>query len=109
MNNLSALPAPVRDYLAAAGDPDAVAAVFAADATVTDEGRTHTGRAAIRAWREQVSSAYTYTTEVTEVRREADDRWVVSVRLVGDFPGGVADLDQRFTVRGGALADLHIG
>jgi hypothetical protein len=32
----------------------------------------------------------------------------VSVRLEGDFPGGVADLDQRFTVREGEIAGLVI-
>ncbi|GIM92147.1 nuclear transport factor 2 family protein [Paractinoplanes toevensis] len=108
MDDMNSLPEPVRTYLAAAGAPDAVAGVFAPDATVTDEGRTHSGRAAIRAWREQVAAAYTYTTEVTGVRREGDDRWIVSMRLEGDFPGSVVDLDQRFTVRDGAVTDLLI-
>ncbi len=104
------IPEPVRAYLTAAeaGDPAAIAATFAEDATVTDEGQTHTGRPAIRAWREQVASAYTWTSEVTGVRR-AGDTWVVSVRLEGDFPGHVAELDQRFTVRDGMITGLHIG
>ncbi|WP_436534932.1 nuclear transport factor 2 family protein [Actinoplanes sp. HUAS TT8] len=103
------LPEPISAYLdaAAGGDPATIAAVFAEDATVTDEGRTYTGRAAIRSWREQLAAAYTYTTEVTGTRRDGDD-WIVAIHLEGDFPGGVADLDQRFTVRDGRLTGLHI-
>ena len=31
------------------------------------------------------------------------------IRLEGDFPGGVAELEQRFTVRDGAVVRLVIG
>jgi hypothetical protein len=34
--------------------------------------------------------------------------WIVAVRLEGNFPGGVADLEQRFTVRDKAIVDLTI-
>ena len=106
----AALPAPVRAYLTAHASRDDEAAVlaFAADATVTDEGKTHTGTQAIRAWRRRASTEYTYTTEVTDIRQDTDNIWVVAVRLEGDFPGGIADLQQRFTVRDGAITDLTI-
>jgi cell wall assembly regulator SMI1 len=108
--DLTALPAPIRAYLAAHEGRDDGAAVrtFAPDATVTDEGQTHTGMENIRAWRRGASTEYNYTTEVTGVRQDSDDVWVVAVRLEGNFPGGVADLEQRFTVRDGAIADLTI-
>jgi hypothetical protein len=32
----------------------------------------------------------------------------VAIRLEGDFPGGVADLEQRFTVRDGEITRLVI-
>jgi hypothetical protein len=32
----------------------------------------------------------------------------VAIHLEGDFPGGVADLEQQFTVRDGALTNLQI-
>jgi hypothetical protein len=108
--DLTALPAPIRAYLTAHQSRDDAAAVqaFAADATVTDEGKTHTGIQAIRAWRQRASTEYTYTTELTGLRQDAGDVWVVGVRLEGNFPGGVADLEQRFTVRDGTIADLTI-
>jgi limonene-1,2-epoxide hydrolase len=108
--DLTALPAPIRAYLAAhqSRDDDAAVQAFAPDATVTDEGKTHTGTQAIRAWRQRASTEYTYTTELTGLRHDARDVWVVTVRLKGNFPGGVADLEQRFTVRDGTITDLSI-
>ena len=103
------LPAPVRAYLAGRAGQDADDAVraFAPDATVTDEGKTYTGTAEILAWRRRASTEWTYTTTVTGSRR-AGDTWIVAIHVEGDFPGGVADLEQRFTVRDGALTSLHI-
>jgi len=110
MTDTSMLPAPVQAYLTAhvAGDDDGVARLFAADGTATDEGETYTGPDEIRAWRKGVASAYTYTSEVTGVRRDGD-AWVVAIHLEGDFPGGVVDLDQRFVVRGDRITELTIG
>src|SRR5215470_5825506 len=92
----SALPAPIRAYLTAheSGDDDAAVRAFASGATVTDEGRTYSGTQAIRGWRRRASTEYTYTSEITDVRRGTDDIWIVAVRLEGNFPGGVADLEQ---------------
>jgi hypothetical protein len=108
--DLTAVPEPIRAYLIAHEnrDDDAAVRVFAPDATVTDEGQTHTGAHNIRAWRRRASTEYTYTTAVTGVRRDSDHVWVVAVRLEGNFPGNVADLEQRFTVRDGAIVDLAI-
>ncbi len=108
--DLTAVPAPIRAYLTAHQSRDNEAAVqaFAPDATVTDEGKTHTGTQAIRAWRRRASTEYTYTTEVTDIRQDTDEIWVVAVRLEGNFPGRIADLQQRFTVRDGTIADLTI-
>jgi hypothetical protein len=103
------VPAAVRAYLTAhaAEDDDAAVRAFAPDAAVTDEGRTFTGTREISAWRHRASSEWTYTTVITGARREGDD-WIVSICLEGDFPGGVADLDQRFTVRDGEITRLVI-
>jgi hypothetical protein len=100
----------VRAYLTAHADRDDEAAVraFAPDATVTDEGKTYTGTAEILAWRPHASTEWTYTTEVTGARREDDTTWIVAIHLEGDFPGSVADLEQQFSVRDGALTNLHI-
>jgi hypothetical protein len=44
---------------------------------------------------------------VTGARQEGDD-WIVTTHLEGNFPGGVADLAQRFTVRDGLIVRLVI-
>jgi len=54
-----------------------------------------------------MSTRWTYTTTVTGARRDGDD-WIVAVHAEGDFPGGVADLEQRFTVRDNRITRLVI-
>jgi hypothetical protein len=103
------MPAAVRAYLTAnaAKDDDAAVRGIAPDPPRTDAGRTFTGTREISAWRHQASSQWTYTSTVTGARRDGDD-WIVAIHLEGDFPGGVADLEQRFTVRDGAIGRLLI-
>lgn len=93
---------------AASGDLDAVLDCFTADAHVHDEGRDYHGRAEIRSWRESVADRFTYTTRITDVEQVGEAVHVVHTHLEGDFPGGVVDLKQRFTVRGGLICDLDI-
>ncbi|GHC92841.1 hypothetical protein GCM10007320_43310 [Pseudorhodoferax aquiterrae] len=45
------------------GGPDAVAAAFTPDGVVKDEGKTHQGRDATRAWKAGTTQKYTYTME----------------------------------------------
>ena len=103
------LPAPVRAYVTAhaAGDDEAAVRAFAPDATVPDEGKTFSGTAEILAWRRRAAAEWTYTTTVNGTRHKGDT-WIVAIHLAGDFPGGVADLEQRFTVRDGVITELHI-
>jgi hypothetical protein len=37
-----------------------------------------------------------------------EDRYVVFTRLTGNFPGGTAELANRFTLRGGLIANLEV-
>jgi ketosteroid isomerase-like protein len=90
------------------GDIDALVATFTHDATVFDEGETHTGVEAIRRWRLDVASKYTYTAEVLGVDHDSDGAYLVQTRLTGDFPGGVAELRHRFVLRGDRIAKLSI-
>jgi len=103
-------PPAVTRYLAAsgAGDAAAIADCFTPDGTVLDEGATHRGRAEIRAWREAVARQYTFTSTVTGSEPVDVDHHRVTVRVEGDFPGGVADLTYRFGLRDGLIADLAI-
>jgi ketosteroid isomerase-like protein len=89
-------------------DLEEVLALFADDATITDEGRTMQGRNAIRAWRQGTASKYTYTTELTGTETVAPNRHLVLGRLTGDFPGGTVDLRWDFTIEDGRIKNLVI-
>lgn len=103
------LPPALRRYLdAAPNDRASVADVFRPGAVVTDEGRTHQGIAAVRAWLDGAGSEYTYTTTFTGQRSDDVDHWTVAARLEGDFPGGVADLRYHVELRDGLIETLLI-
>lgn len=103
-------PKPVLDYYAAKNrhDIDAMIAPFAKDAVVKDEGETHTGRDAIRAWMEETTRKYAVTVE-PETADEKDGELVVRAMVSGNFPGSPARLAYRFRVRGPEIAGLSIG
>lgn len=105
---MHALPDVVRRYFESAARPDHDEhfALFAPDAEVHDEGRTHRGRAAIRAWRAGVPPV---RHEVTDAERTAEGL-VVTATISGDFPGSpVAGLRFRFEdFDDGAIRRLRI-
>ncbi|MBD8606338.1 nuclear transport factor 2 family protein [Aeromicrobium sp. CFBP 8757] len=107
------VPLPIRTFLDAheAGDAQAAIDCFSPDAVVTDQGQTFRGTDAILRFVRDAGSGseYTYTSEETGTERPDHDHWVVAIRLVGDFPGGVADVRYRFTVGDDAITELHIG
>jgi hypothetical protein len=103
------LPAPVAAYFAAdKTDGEAVSLCFTETGTVRDEGHTYEGRAAIRRWRADVASKFTYTMTPLTVTRDGD-RVVITARLAGNFPGSPVDLTYDFTLEGARIAQLQIG
>ena len=104
------LPELVTSYLKAhqARDLDVAVRSYTPDATVTDEGRTYHGPEQIRAWLSRSASEYTYTIELTGAAKIDAEHYDVTHHLEGNFPGGVADLHFRFTLRDGAIARLVI-
>ena len=103
------LPLPIARYFQAANGDDAgaVAAVFAVDATVRDEGRDHHGREAVRAWAADARRRYRFHAEPRSLE-PGPEGGVVTAHLTGDFPGAPADLRYRFTLAGDEIADLEI-
>ena len=89
-------------------DIDSIVSLFADDATVVDEGETRHGPTEIRAWQTGAASKYTYTTEITSTQALGPDRYLVTGRLTGNFPGGVADLKWDFTIAGHHITQLVI-
>lgn len=92
----------------AAHDVGASLQTFTADVIVIDQGERYVGTARAREFLERAGSEFTYTTELLTVDRQDADRWVVGIRLEGDFPGGVADLDYRFGLDHDLIRELTI-
>ena len=51
---------------------------------------------------------YKYTTEITSAEALDNDRYLVTGRLTGNFPGGTADLKWDFTIAGQHITRLTI-
>lgn len=104
------LPATIRGYLAAheARDVDTALAAFTPTAVVVDDGSTHRGTEEIRAFLAHAGTEFSYTTELVGAERVDDVRWVATLHLEGDFPGGVVDLHYRFVLDGDLVAELVI-
>ncbi len=105
------LPSTIRTFLDAhaARDVDAAARTFAPTAVVRDQGETFRGTAEVLGFLRHQGGEFTYTTELLGGRRIDDTHWVAVNHLEGDFPGGVADLDYRFTLADGLITELEIG
>lgn len=96
------LPEVVTRFLRAHDAKDVATAVatFAPEATVTDDGRTYRGTAAIRGWLEQTSVQYTYTATLVGAERGGPGRYTAVQHLEGDFPGEQVDLRYCFVLDG---------
>lgn len=102
------LPASITAYFAADRlDAAAVAACFTDDAIVKDEGRTHSGKAQIAAWKTGTATKYSYTSTPVAIDERGDET-IVTCHLAGDFPGGEVDLRHFFVVEGDRIAYLEI-
>lgn len=86
---------------------DRALATFTPDAVVTDDGRDHAGTDEIRDWLATAVTEYSYTAEFTGASTTATGV-DVGQHLEGDFPGGVVDLNYRFTLDGAAIRRLVI-
>jgi ketosteroid isomerase-like protein len=104
------LPTTVRDFLTAhiAYDADTASSFLTEDAVIVDQDQSFRGREETHAFLRDAGSEFEYTTEQIGARRIDDARWVVTLRLEGTFPGGVAELDYRFALRDGLVAELVI-
>ena len=89
---------------------DAAARTFAPTAVVVDQGETFRGTAEVLGFLRHQGGEFTYTTELLGASaRSTTTHWVAVNHLEGDFPGGVADLDYRFTLDDGLITELEIG
>jgi hypothetical protein len=102
------LPEPIAAYFNAdKRDGEAVARCFAKQAVVKDEGQTHSGLPAIKAWKTEASAKYSYISEPFAVEQK-EGRYIVTSRLTGNFPGSPVDLRFVFRLERGKIAHLEI-
>jgi hypothetical protein len=102
------LPEPIAAYFDAdTRGGEAVARCFTQNAVVQDEGQTYSGLAAIRTWKNEASAKYSYVSAPFALEHK-NDRYVVSSRLTGNFPGSPVDLRFIFRLEGGKIASLEI-
>lgn len=103
------LPTTIRAFLDAqeARDADAALGLLDPEAVISDVGESYRGEESLRRFVTEAGAEFTYTTEVTGVRRDGEI-WVVGHHLEGDFPGGTADLDYRFVLDGDRIERLDI-
>jgi hypothetical protein len=102
------LPDPIAAYFAAdTRGPDDVARCFTPQGVVKDKGRTHTGHDAIRAWKAESSTLYTYTNDPFSVEL-VDGVDVVRSHTAGTFPGSPIDLKLSFRLARGLIESLEI-
>jgi ribulose 1,5-bisphosphate synthetase/thiazole synthase len=103
------LPKPIALYVAAenSGDVNLFDHCFVDNAVVRDERETHTGLAAIKNWKAETKKKYQHTVDPLRIA-EQDGKFVLTNRLVGNFPGSPIELDFVFTLAGDKIASLEI-
>ena len=104
------LPRPIQTYFTARApqDRDALAAAFAPDAIVHDEGADHHGPQAIRDWWLASKAKYRHHAEPLSAT-ETGGKTVVKANVTGNFPGSPAVLTFTFGLNGDRISDLEIG
>ena len=104
------LPEPLESYFEAVNreDVDAMLTPFAANAVVTDEGKTRNGVLDVRAWIEEVTKKYHPRFEVEDVVEDSAGAAVVIGLVSGTFPGSPIRLRYAFRLSGGTITHLEI-
>ncbi len=101
------LPDPIAAYLEAdTKGPDDVARCFTPQGVVRDQGNTHIGREAIKAWKTETSTLYVYTTEPFSVEL-IDGIHAVHCHVAGSFSGSPIDLKLHFRLERSLIASLE--
>ena len=103
------MPVPVTNYLAAekAKDAGKLAACFATDGLVHDEGKDYRGIDAIRAWKQQADAKYQHVMEPIDASVMSEKTVKLRARLVGNFPGSPVELDFTFTLENDKITALE--
>ncbi len=91
-----------------AQNASAVAACFAPEATVQDEGNEHRGTEAIEAWYSEASRKYQPVMKIQDIAETEKGEAVLTGEVSGDFEGSPATLRYRMLIEGDKIARLKI-
>lgn len=80
---------------------------FTTGAIVRDEGETHEGIAAIRAWVQAAHIKYEYTVEPVEASLRGENVTVITT-VTGNFPGSPVNLEHAFRLADDKIQTLEI-
>ena len=86
---------------------DALAAGFATDATVHDEGRIYKGTTAITNWMRETKAKYGHTIQALDAIAR-DDKTIITAQLSGNFPGSPVRLEFVFEMEDNMIKSLDI-
>ena len=108
--SLAELPACISTYFSSVNHRQCseAAACFATDAVVHDEEEDRIGRDAIYVWIEDTTKRYQHQTELLEAAASADEKFSVTARVTGQFPGSPVELQYDFTLAGDHISRLAI-
>ncbi|MDF7815859.1 nuclear transport factor 2 family protein [Hymenobacter sp. YC55] len=103
------LPATIEGFVQAQneGDSTGFAHYFTADATVSDEGHTYAGRAAIRDWIQQATDKYHMHTNPVAYQ-QAGASAILTAEVTGTFPGSPAVLQYHLELDEALISSLRI-
>ena len=90
-----------------AHDSAAFLTCFSHDAIVHDEGHSHKGASAIKAWFEEVSRKYRTLLEVTDIATH-DGETILTGNISGNFEGSPFPLRYRMTLSDGKITAMKI-
>jgi len=83
----------------------AYADCFAEDAQVSDEGKTHSGKAEIEKWIDKSNKENKATMEPVDYDEKQD---ILSAKIAGSFPGSPLILKFHFKIADGKIQALKV-
>jgi len=89
------------------GEVEALSRCFALNATVSDEGQTYKGLAAIKQWKAGTKKKYGHTIHPLEITHR-DGKTVLKAELTGNFPGSPITVEFSFVPESGKIVSLEI-
>lgn len=103
------LPNIIDTYIKSINSHDIVSALecFSNNATVLDEGETHTGKKSIRDWIEKTTKKYNPQFIPLDIK-ESNVETIMTTEVSGAFDGSPIKLDYHFKIENNLIENLRI-